>query len=420
MKNCWSTFQFKIWLQIIILLCFWKGLVFLGMLFGQWFLPIKQSFCGSLDARIYALPHFWQVMSNFDGEHYLSIARRGYENLTQAFFPLYPATIGMIFHTFHIPLIISGLIVSHFSLLLGLYFAWRLFKLDCLESAQGAKSTHKIIFKSGIFFLLLILIWPTGQFYGAIYNDAMFFCLATLTLWWGRTKHWFLAGLTGGLATLTRLNGLALWPFLIVEYLDVKDTSIQLLINDLKNGINKKSLIHYSRHFAQSLMRPAVLYSLLIPAAFIGYLLYQQIHFGSWQVVFNNMSIWNQNQITFPPQVVWRYLKILTFTPPLRYQYWVAFLELGSVFVYVLALIYAWKRLRFSYFLFLFISILIPSLTGSFQGMPRYALHLYPFFLMLAIFLQTKPALIKISYLLISVLLFLFYAAFFCSCYFVA
>jgi len=413
-KNFLSFFQLKIWWQIVILLSLWKGLVFVGMLLSQRLLPIKQSFCVSLDIRTYALPHFWEAMSNFDGEHYLTIARRGYENLTQAFFPFYPVIIGIISRTFYLPVIISGLIVSHFSLLLGLYFAWRLFKLDCEESHQ------KIFFAGGFFFLLLILLWPTAQFYGAIYNDGMFFCLATLTLWWGRTRHWLLAGLAGGLATLTRLNGLALWPFIVIEYLNIESFPTQLIFLQLKNGIAKKQVINFSHQLVKKLTTPALLSSLLIPVAFISYLLYQQLRFGSWEVVFSNMSIWNQNRITFPPQVIWRYLKIFIFTSPFTYQYWVAFLELGSVFIYVLALIYAWKKIRLSYFLFFFVSILIPSLTGTFQGMPRYALHLYPFFLSLAIFLRTKSALVKVFYLLISILLFLFYTAFFCSCYFVA
>jgi hypothetical membrane protein len=71
-------------------------------------------------------------------------------------------------------------------------------------------------------------------------------------------------------------------------------------------------------------------------------------------------------------------------------NYWVAVVEFLAVIFSVFLLLWSWRKIRSLYWVFFAVSLLIPALTGTFQGMPRYALHLYPFFLELDPILASK------------------------------
>jgi hypothetical protein len=395
--------KLKTWTIICLFFLAWKLTVFAAIFFGFTHLVFLPKFSLYVESTASGLPEVFRLMSNFDGQHYLAIAHHGYEDLTQAFFPLYPLLIHILAKLVSIPFIVSGLIISHFCFLLSLYVSCELFLFD----------TKKKYTKSSLFlFLAVIVFFPTAQFYGAVYNDSLFLLFATLTLYFARTRNWFVASIFGGLTTLTRLNGLALWPFLVVEYLSS--------VHAGKYAWRPQWWWKKRNILFRLLFRWPFWASLLIPLSFMGYLFFHHMHFGSWMVVFRNMEVWNQSKVTLPPQVFWRYMKILITTPQNHYQYWVAFLELSAVLFYMGTLIYSWRKIRLSYWLFIAFSILIPWLTGSFQGMPRYGLHLYPLFLIITMFLTRAPYWVRIFYFLISLGLFFFYTAFFTSGYFVA
>ena len=165
---------------------------------------------------------------------------------------------------------------------------------------------------------------------------------------------------------------------------------------------------------------PKIFFILLIPFTFLDYLAYIQYKFGSWQLLFQNLAIWNQEKIVFPIQVFFRYAKIFLFHTPTAVTYWVAVIEFLFVAFYIFILIYSFKKIRLSYWIFMAISLLIPTLTGSFAGMPRYGLHLYPIFLTLAMVLDKKSTLVKLIFLTVSIALFFITLALFTRGYFIA
>ena len=55
-----------------------------------------------------------------------------------------------------------------------------------------------------------LLIFPTAYFLHIGYTEALFMALVLGSFLAGRTRHWWLAGALGGLAALTRINGLVL------------------------------------------------------------------------------------------------------------------------------------------------------------------------------------------------------------------
>ncbi len=64
-----------------------------------------------------------------------------------------------------------------------------------------------------------LLIFPTAYFLHIGYTEALFMALVLGSFLAARTERWWLAGLLGGLAALTRVNGLVLIPALAAEAL---------------------------------------------------------------------------------------------------------------------------------------------------------------------------------------------------------
>lgn len=91
----------------------------------------------------------------------------------------------------------------------------------------------------------------------------------------------------------------------------------------------------------------------------------------------------------FFPQVLWRYMKILVLAvgKPTIVAYCVSIFELSLTLGAFYLLYYGWRNkqgLRLSYFLYSFVVLIIPTLTGTLTSMPRYILTIVPLFIILA------------------------------------
>lgn len=333
-------------------------------------------------------PALWG-WGNFDGSHYIGIAMRGYVSYEHPFFPLYPWLIKTIVGWGVGPLFAAEAI-SFLAKLTVMLFLIHLLRLD----------RHKNL---TWLFVLVLLLYPTSFYYFSAYNDGLFFLFATITIYFARKKHWFLSSLAGAVATLTRLNGLVLGLFILLEFFYENHWQVLKAKFDLK-----------------SIWQSKIYSVILIPLAFFGYLTSVQINHGLWNLVFTDMSAWGQGRFVLPLQVFWRYLKILVIYPNFTPAYFIAFLELIFVLVYLFLLIIFWRKIRISYWMLVAVSFIIPALTGTFQGMPRYGLHLYPFFLMLTILISRQDRKIKTLYFILATALLLVLAAVFVHGYFVA
>lgn len=319
---------------------------------------------------------FLYPWANFDGIYYLYIAGSGYTVDNAGFFPLYPMLIkmfGLNSASFSVPQFMTGLLLSSLFFLLGLIFMHKLLKFD---------------YKNGIVMLAIIavLVFPTSFFFAAIYSESLFFLLLVLSFYFARKGNWFFSSFFAAALTATRVVGVAIIPALIFEFY-----------------IQNKTL--FSRRIFPLLLAP------------LGILTYSLFNFLQWgtplqflkaqSALQNNRSV---DQIVLFPQTIFRYIKIL-FTSAQTYEWWIAALELSS-FVFAGVLLYiAWKkRVRTSYILFSIIALLIPASTGTFSGLPRYVLILFPIFIGLAL-IENK--FFKFIYFIISgVLLFLLFALF--------
>lgn len=398
--------------KILILFLLWKLSIFLialgsaPLLKNEFiFIPQEHRFRSFIQAS-----PLIRTFANFDGASYLTIARDGYLSSQLGYFPFYPWVI-KFFSQFtrilfqHTYFVLLAEVISNVAFLFALILFSKMLALDKQK-------------KIGLLLLLIVFLFPTSFYYGAAYNDSLFLLFATLSIYLGRKKHWVLASIIGGIATLTRLNGLALFFFLLAEYFLQMNPDTQFL----KKKLNVKAWIQaLQKTFSlRKILQDKLIAVFLIPLSFIGYLSYIHVQFGSFYRLFSSMEAWDQDKITFPLQVIWRYIKIIVLYPTFKFNYWIAALEFFSVLLYCFALWYAYKKIRFSYWLFAAVSLLIPWLTGTFQGMPRYGLHLYPLFLALALILQDKSRTVKAIYFALSTLLLVTLLTLFTHGYFVA
>ena len=392
----------KLWLTLWSF-ALWKVLLLLVVLIAPLVLPATGAFFPSTIARA-RLPESVWVWGNFDGAHYVSIARSGYFPSLVPFFPLYPYLIKMAVEVSHASYIVVGQVISIVSLWFSLLVVYYLIAKD------GLVKSYQLL-------LLILLTFPTSFYYAALYNDALFFLFGCLTVLFARRREWILVALMSALATLARLNGLALSVFIFLEYCvsqtRKENRAAQWDIRRLANSV-WLSLVRLRKDHA------GLLAILSGPLAFTGYLLWVERVFGNWNLVFSSMSVWQQDRVTLPLQVVWRYLKILFLTPPVGIVYWRASLELFFVGFYVFLLLYSFKKIRFSYWIFFLVSIIIPSLTGTFAGMPRYGLHLYPFFLALTLWVEHLPNIYRKTYFVVSIGMLVIFLALFSRGYFVS
>ena len=105
----------------------------------------------------------------------------------------------------------------------------------------------------------------------------------------------------------------------------------------------------------------------------------------------------HQSGVILLPQVYFRYLKILITADVGNPIYQTIILEFFTGLLFFMLPIYGYfKKIRLSYLFYALISFLIPTIQGSFSSVPRYAIVLFPSFLILALILDKSPNFIKL------------------------
>lgn len=176
-------------------LLLWYGFVINEIHYDKWI----KSLAGTL-----ALLNHWDV------GQYTNIATQGYgtageARLRLAFYPLYPWLMRAVGIVVHDP-VLSGIIISTTaSFVLGLAL-WRLVNFE-----YGPEVAHRAVW--------FLFIFPTSYFLHLPYTESLFIALVVLSFMACLKDQWMLAGLYGGLATLTHDTGILLVAALGVEAL---------------------------------------------------------------------------------------------------------------------------------------------------------------------------------------------------------
>jgi len=384
---------------IIITFLLWRTLLFLPLLVGETFLPFNQS----MDyTRIWKFtpPYspvdsvFLYPWANFDGVHYLAIAGEGYSE-NGRFFPLYPLLINSISLVFgggseYGPVhFFVGFFLTNLFFLLSLFVLSKLLNID--YKFKISKQT-----------IILLLLFPTTFFFVSLYTESLFLLLSLLTFYFARKKKWYLAAITGILLSATRLVGVFILPALLLEFY-----------------IQHKELFR-NKEYTKAIKKGLILF--LVPLGLIAFMVFSYFRYGdALNFIHTQGELFNGrvvNSLVTPFQTLYRYFKILISIPYTQYIWWTALFELITTIFAGLMLAVAWKkRVRISYVLFAACCLLLPVLSGTLSGMPRYTLILFPIYMSLALINNSKW---RWLYIVVTVPLLILCTLLFSKGYFIA
>jgi Gpi18-like mannosyltransferase len=282
------------------------------------------------------------VWGRWDAVHYIDIATRGYLGTDMAFFPLYPLLIKLVgaFAGNHL---IAGLLISNASFFFGLLFLYRL-----IEREYDRSVARRAIFYVSIF--------PTAVFFSAVYTESLFFMLTVASFYYMRAGRWWIAGAIGFLAALSRVEGVLLIVPFLMEW--------------------------FSAMRARTASPFGVLAAGLIPLGLVTYMAYLWV-LRADPLYFSHVQIhWNRH-LAFPwVSVINAFEKIAHSTTALLIAN--QSLEIAFTLLMLGVLAFGWKSLRPSYIAYMALSILVPMSTSSLMSMPRFALVLFPMFVIFA------------------------------------
>jgi hypothetical protein len=156
------------------------------------------------------------LWSHWDGEHYAALAAGGYlqppDNVSPAFFPLYPLLTRSFAELFGGPLSLGalslwGVLVSLAALPLALFFVYRIAEDGWGEGVARAAT-------------LALAFFPTAFFLNSAYTESLFLVLSAGSLWAARVRgDLLLACVLAGLAAATRNVGVFLLAPLFLVWL---------------------------------------------------------------------------------------------------------------------------------------------------------------------------------------------------------
>jgi len=364
----------KDFLFVLFSFLIWRVVLFLIAYISTKVVLLQTNFLGGGLPDYLKAPLFWG-WGNFDGEHYISIAKKGYEFGEQAFFPLYPILINIFSRVFNISIYrfnLSGLLISNISFFIGLVGFYKLLKLDYKEKIV------KIC-------IILLLVFPTSFYLGSTYTEGLFFSLTIWAFYFARKEKWLLAFLLGMFASATRVMGILLFP--------------AFLMMILKNN-----------NFYFKKIKVKHLFILLIPLGICLYMYYLYITNNDPLLFIHSLPGFGEQRSSTPilfPQVFYRY--IFKIIPHLNYSYFpnvfTTMMELIISILFLGLLIISIWKLNIGYWVYLFFGYLLSTISGSFSSLPRYVLVLFPAFIVISLWLEKLPKVWKTIILVISFVL---------------
>jgi Gpi18-like mannosyltransferase len=315
-----------------------------------------QAFVVWKNERVSSLYDWLAIWNRWDAPHYLDIARMGYvsegvEARWIVFFPLYPWLVRAASLVLRDGLLAAFFVSGVASVAAGLLL-YRLARLDEEEEvARGA-----------VFYLL---VFPTAYFLHIGYNESLFLALALGAFLAARGRRWWVAGLLGGLAAMTRINGMLLLPALAFEAWEEW------------RGAGRRA-------------RAEWLWLLLVGAGFGVYL------FINWWVLGDPRAFMKMQGEHWYKSLTWPWVGIkgtwdsMWGRAPSDAQM-IGWHELFFVLLGLGLTAWAWLRLRASYAVWMTCNCLLWTSTKFVLSVPRYTIVLFPAFILLARLRATRP-----------------------------
>lgn len=286
-----------------------------------------------------------------DAAHFIYIAQHGYDAWWRtAFFPLFPLLEHVLAPVFGGDYGFAGLFISN-AAFLGALVILR----DLLERDFGSEVAHRAI--------LYLAIFPTAFYFFAPYSESLFLLFGLGSFAAIRLRRWWLAGLLGGIAALTRSQAILLGvPFAYELW----------------------------RAWRQGQSRPwQILWAGLIPAGVVVYAAYLSVLFHDPLAFSHAQAYWTRG-LQWPGESIVNTLQTMAAgnQPTVLLAHMA--LNLVALVTFIVLSVLVLRRLPLSYGLYavatlLFILLVAPTYGAiALQSSGRFVATLFPVFVLLA------------------------------------
>jgi len=306
-------------------------------------------------------PRALEIWARWDSEWYLLIAAEGYEvgnrleglglpydrSATAGFLPLYPALIRVLSPI--LGPVGAGFVISNLCLLLCLMLLERLVRIE-VGGAAGEQA--------GLVSCAALLLFPSSLFLSAVYAESLFLLLSIGVFVSARTGRFALAGILGGLATLTRPFGVLLIIPLLWELWSQRREDDR---KDPRPGIRDGLWVG------------------LLPLALGGYMLFCRSVFGDGLALLHRQERW-RGGLSGP----WRAFVRWWEAGPTAHGAHGSTYELITALICLTMLVFMVRKLRPSYTLYCAACMAV-ALGSSLWSFSRLALTLFPFFMLIGV-----------------------------------
>ncbi len=328
------------------------------MLIGVLARPIIQPLLGA-KSLINFYPHLWlDIWGVYDTRWYLDIAQNGYSTkligefhaTNFAFFPAYPflmKSLGILVGSPYV----AGLMVSNVCLLITCVALYHLARLD--YDAPTALGAVKYLF-----------LFPTAFIYSAVLSESLFVALLVGCFYFARTDRWLAVGTTGFALALARPLGVIAVIPLLLEYA-------------IRAQWNPKR-VKYD-----------IVFLFLIPAGLAAFAAYNYGVTGDPLAFVHIQARWYK-QPTNPLHVLVDGLAIGdAFQAPFIFFHFGAYFSIAAIVL----LAVSYRGIRLSYWMMGMGLLLLPLATGTtaLTSMPRFALVVFPLYVILARVAAARP-----------------------------
>ena len=308
----------------------------------------------------------FRTFAQWDARWFVQIADHGYEEVPEAaaFFPLYPAAVHALAWLTGSTLV-AGTLISLASAAVAAVVLAELARM--LLGERAARDT-----------VLYVALYPVAFVFTAVYSDGLFLALAAASFLAAERGRPVLAGVLAGLATGTRIIGLALVPAL--------------------------ALVLWRGRGHNRALRLAPL--LLAPAAVAFYALYLERTIGDRGAFAGAQTTWDRRAATLGPlgglvdavQAAGRGLRTLAGAETFGQAHTVSLWNVSHLVLLIGAAwltVVAWRRIGPAYGVYSATSLLVilaaPATGFPLVSLPRLLLADFPLFLALAAVTLERP-----------------------------
>ena len=326
------------------------------------------------DEKIVDTHRALEIWNRWDAPHYLDLARYGYNAegpgdvpLFIVFYPLYPWLTGALDAILGDPLV-SGFLVTTVA---------SLFVAPLLARVVGREFGASIGRNAAWF----MLVFPTAFVLHIPYTEALFMSVVLGSFLAARHERWWLAGLLGALATLTRVNGLVLIPALAAE-------ALTQWLGDPERRL-----------------RVGWLWIALVPVGFLVYLGVNVAVYGDpFHFLFVQKDHWFKS-LDAPWVGIGGVVDSIIHREPWQ-SMMLGWMELAFIGLGLAGTVYAAFRFRPSWFAWMAGNWLLFVSTSFVMSVPRYSLTLFPLFAWFALAGRSRGPWLAITFVSVGLLAF--------------